>query len=258
MSSLPPYANSAMACSSQMVKNGRTKERYDPECLAPSLPESRFAVALDEATMISIKRYRSFLLLWKLKKVLNIGSVKKLSIDVTEFFWLLSKNPNVESKILNEILSSNNHTNEDHSIFNEMKSMEYTYAALCESMRLYPPVLIDTKEAARDDVLPDGTEAGEVADSNGTSKRMYVPKDANTYPVFHAGPRACLGKEMAFLQMKRIVAGVLGRFRVVPALEDGVEPVYVPSLTAVMKDGFPVRVKERCDHSYLTHTDTIC
>ena len=44
---------------------------------------------------------------------------------------------------------------------------------------------------------------------------------------FQAGPRVCLGKEMAFLQMKRMVAGVLGRFKVVPVAEDCGEPVYV-------------------------------
>ena len=35
--------------------------------------------------------------------------------------------------------------------------MVYTHAALSESMRLYPPVPLDSKEAADDDVLPDGT-----------------------------------------------------------------------------------------------------
>lgn len=29
------------------------------------------------------------------------------------------------------------------------------------------------------------------------------------FPVFHAGPRICLGKEMAYIQMKSIVAAVL-------------------------------------------------
>ncbi|GMN73784.1 hypothetical protein TIFTF001_054916 [Ficus carica] len=50
---------------------------------------------------------------------------------------------------------------------------------------------------------------------------------------------------MAFLQMKRVVAGVMQRFRVVPAMEEGVEPVYVSDLTSKMKDGFPVKIEER-------------
>ena len=46
-----------------------------------------------------------------------------------------------------------------------------------------------------------------------------MQRDSYHYPVFQAGPRICLGKEMAFLQMKRVVAGVLRRFKVVPAFE---------------------------------------
>ncbi|KAL9267222.1 Cytochrome P450 94A2-like protein [Drosera capensis] len=203
------------------------------------------------------------------------------SSALTWFFWLLSKNSDVESEILKEIAFLNSN-DQDRSIYDSMKSMEYTHAALCESMRLYPPVPVDTKEAAGDDVLPDGTKVSkgmrvayhvyamgrceriwgkdwmefnperwmttvEENDDDGkiNMRRKFVGKDAYTYPVFQAGPRICLGKEMAFLQMKRIVAGVLGRFRVVPMMESGVAPVYLQGLTATMKDGLPVRVEER-------------
>ena len=71
-------------------------------------------------------------------------------------------------------------------------------------------------------------------------------RDSYTYPVFQAGPRICLGKEMAFLQMKRVVAGVLRRFKVVPAtVEQGVDPEFLVYLTSKMKGGFPVRIVER-------------
>jgi len=50
---------------------------------------------------------------------------------------------------------------------------------------------------------------------------------------------------MAFLQMKRVLAGVLRRFKVVPALEEGVEPEFVPQMTSRMKGGLPVRIVER-------------
>lgn len=144
-------------------------------------------------------------------------------------------------------------------------------------MRLYPPVPTDGKEAIKDDVLPDGTVVrkgtrviyhpyamGRVEKVWGSDwgafrperwlerdalsgKWNFVAKDSFTYPVFQAGPRISLGKEMAFTQMKRIVAGVLRRFRVVPATEEGVEPVFVAYLTSKMKDGFPVRIIERAD-----------
>ena len=61
------------------------------------------------------------------------------------------------------------------------------------------------------------------------------------------GPRVCLGKEMAFMQMKRVVAGVLRRFRVVPALAEGEEPQFMAFLTSQMKGGLPVKIVERVD-----------
>ena len=73
-----------------------------------------------------------------------------------------------------------------------------------------------------------------------------MQKDSYHYPVFQAGPRICLGKEMAFLQMKSVVAGVLRRFKLVPAFErEVVEPEYISYLTAKMKGGFPVKIVER-------------
>ncbi|GAB2221527.1 hypothetical protein Droror1_Dr00012711 [Drosera rotundifolia] len=321
---------------------------YDPDFLAASLPQAPFALAFEQATMISSERIRAFFpILWKLKRAFDIGSEKQLKMDVAEvkelarsivrhkkrerennpntvsssssvadesnldllsrflnsghvdedfvtdivisfilagrdttsaaltwFFWLLSKNPDMEAEVVKEIARNNNNDGHSHSVFEEAKGMEYTHAAICESMRLYPPVPTDTKEAAGDDKLPDGTEVkkgmkvtyhvyamgrsekiwgkdwavykperwlAEMADG----KKKFVARDPYSYPVFQAGPRVCLGKEMAFLQMKRIVAEVLGRFRVVPQLEDGFEPVFVHGLTSVMKGSLPVKVEER-------------
>lgn len=324
---------------------------YDPEYLSPSLPQAKFAVAFEEATMLSAGRFRTlFPLLWKIKRFLNIGSEKRLreavheiwefansivkrkmqdiqskteeaysmetedllsrflqsghsdekfvtdiaisfilagrdttSSALTWFFWLLHKNKSVEEEILREIKKTEKHSQEtEHaSVFAEVKDMAYTHAAITESMRLYPPVAADTKEAVANDILPDGTpvkkgmwvtyhpyamgrveklwgpnwaeyqperwlklEEGE----NGTEgKWRFVPRDPYSFPVFQAGPRVCLGKEMAYLQMKRVVARVLGRFRVVPAVEEGFEPVYAPGLTAKMQGGFPVRIEERVE-----------
>jgi fatty acid omega-hydroxylase len=73
--------------------------------------------------------------------------------------------------------------------------------------------------------------------------------DLYSYPVFQAGPRVCIGKEMAFLQMKRVVAAIIRQFRVVPAMVEGVEPEYTAYLTSLMKGGFPVKIENR-SHTY--------
>ncbi|MCD7463364.1 hypothetical protein HAX54_050424 [Datura stramonium] len=212
---------------------------YDPGYLLPSLPEAEFAVAFEDAVRLSTERFiPPFPLVWKIKRALNIGSEKKLRIAVQQ-------------------------------------NLMYTHASLCESMRFYPPVPMDSKEAVKDDVLPDGTfvrkgtrvsyhpyAMGRSEEIWGkdwaefkperwlnkdevTGNWVFVGKDAYTYPVFQAGPRICLGKEMAFLQMKRVVAGVLQRFKVVPVADKGADPLFISYLTAKMKGGFPVTIEER-------------
>lgn len=307
---------------------------YDPGYLTPSLPETEFAKAFDEATVLSAERLRQISpLVWKVKRVLNVGSERKLRIAVSEvhefarniinekkkknsstesmdllsrfldsgqyddefvrdivisfmiagrdttsaaltwYFWLLAKHPESERKVLEEI--SKKH---DKSDYEEIKEMVYTHASLCESMRLYPPVPVDGKMAEKDDVLPDGTvvKKGEgvqyvpyamgrmesiwgsdweefkperwlgSGEGEGEEKKWsFVGKDPYTYPVFQAGPRICLGKEMAFLQMKSIVNGVLRRFKIVPAMDDGFQPRFVAYFTSKMEGGFPVKVEDR-------------
>ncbi|KAL3531254.1 hypothetical protein ACH5RR_010576 [Cinchona calisaya] len=158
------------------------------------------------------------------------------SAALTWFFWLVFGNPEVEKKILEEIKEKS-----ESPVNDEVKDMIYIHASLCETMRLYPPVPTDTKEAAEDDVLPDGTVVRK------GMRVIYHPYAMGR--VEEAGPRICLGKEMAFLQMKRVVAGVLRRFRVVPAMEEGVEPVFMACLTSKMKGGLPVRIVERLQDS---------
>nr|P98188.1 RecName: Full=Cytochrome P450 94A2; AltName: Full=P450-dependent fatty acid omega-hydroxylase [Vicia sativa]AAG33645.1 cytochrome P450-dependent fatty acid hydroxylase [Vicia sativa] len=191
------------------------------------------------------------------------------SAALTWFFWLLSKHSHVENEILKEI------TGKSETVgYDEVKDMVYTHAALCESMRLYPPLPVDTKVAVHDDVLPDGTlvkKGWRVTYhiyAMGRSEKIWGPDwaefrperwlsrdevgkwsfvgiDYYSYPVFQAGPRVCIGKEMAFLQMKRVVAGIMGRFRVVPAMVEGIEPEYTAHFTSVMKGGFPVKIEKR-------------
>ncbi|KAJ7977283.1 putative Cytochrome P450 [Quillaja saponaria] len=311
---------------------------FDPIYLSPSLSQSKFVQAFEDAVKISGDRLATPIpLIWKIKKVLNVGAEKRIRMAISEihefareiirekkhelrekasldsvdllsrflnsghsdevfvtdiivsfilagrdttsaaltwFFWLISKNPRVQSEILKEITE-----NSEATVYDEVKHMVYTHAALCESMRLYPPVPVDAKEAVSDDVLPEGTvvEKGMRVSYHvyamGRSEQLWGPdwaefkperwlekiaetdkeaakwnfmgRDPYTYTVFQAGPRICLGKDMAFLQMKRVVAGVLTRFKVVPVPANGEEPEFVAYLTAKMKGGFPVRIEKR-------------
>lgn len=196
------------------------------------------------------------------------------SAAMTWLFWLLSKHQSSEKMIVDEVetLLNNGERTIDYELLREMNFLK---ATLCESMRLYPPVAWDSKHALLDDVLPDGTfirkgdrvtyfpyGMGRMDSLWGKDRFEFKPerwfeqpvgsgrggamlKTVSPYkfPVFQAGPRVCLGKEMAFIQMKYVVASVLRRFELRPVREE--QPVFVPLLTAHMAGGLKVTVKRR-------------
>jgi cytochrome P450 len=53
--------------------------------------------------------------------------------------------------------------NEEVFGLDALHGMHYLHATLTESMRLYPPVHIDSLSCAADDTLPNGVQAGVVA-----------------------------------------------------------------------------------------------
>ena len=95
------------------------------------------------------------------------------SVALTGFFWLLYKNPPIESEVVNEVKDKEK---SDSSIYDEVKYMVYTRASLCESMKLYPPVPVDTKQASADDVLPDGTvvKKGMMCQGSGGVNHLFL------------------------------------------------------------------------------------
>lgn len=195
------------------------------------------------------------------------------SAALSWFFWLLASKPDVESKILNELETIRNrnakHIGDTYS-FDELREMHYLHAAISEAMRLYPPVPVDTKACQNDDVMPDGTlirkdwfvtyhtyAMGRMESIWGSDCCEFKPdrwlektgfcrqESPFRFPVFHAGPRMCLGKDMAYNQMKSIAASVMERFEFDVQAKD-TSPEHLLSLTLRMKGGLPVKVRERC------------
>ncbi|CAA6667887.1 unnamed protein product [Spirodela intermedia] len=172
-----------------------------------------------------------------LSKLISAGYAEEedtTSSALTWLFWLLSRYPDVEQKLVEEATKRKGSLD-----YQTLKEMTWLEACLYESMRLYPPVAWDSKHAAGDDVLPDGIPV-----SSGTGEKETVKMSAFKYPVFQGGPRVCLGKEMAFIQMKYVVVSVLRRFQLRPV--SSVEPVFVPLMTAHMAGGLRVVVSWRC------------
>ncbi|GLJ47436.1 hypothetical protein SUGI_1001140 [Cryptomeria japonica] len=325
--------------------------------LDASFPASELAQAFDLATTLSsLRNTEPISVIWKLKRLLNVGSERRLSdavrvvhgfaLDVVRsrmqesgadekikfsnqnqnqdllsrfmeavdcrggndgsekflrdiivsfilagrdttssalswFFWLISSHRSVEDAIYNEIMATGGSGSGSGTFsYEDLKNMKYLHAAICESMRLYPPVPINSRHALHDDKLPDGTMVGKgtrVTYHSYAMGRMpaiwgpdclqfkperwlddggcFVPQGQFKYPVFHGGMRVCLGKEMAFIQMKYVAASVIRRFRVRP-VGCGISPRLVHSLTSRMAGGFPVSIMPRNHHHHPSSTST--
>ncbi|EEE63553.1 hypothetical protein OsJ_18369 [Oryza sativa Japonica Group] len=239
------YAMSVVE-SKEAACRDRDSEDVDPDLL------SRFMAAMDEEDGGEPGRHDT------------------TSSALTWLFWLLAANPRCERRVRDEVSRS-----PDGDGGGDAKGMHthYLHAAITEAMRLYPPVPFNGRVAVGDDVLPGGAavRAGWFANYSayamGRMERLwgegclefsperwlrdggeFVAVDAARYPVFHAGPRACLGKEMAYVQMKTVAAAVLRRFSVevaapAPAMES--PPAYEMTATMKMKGGLWVRLRKR-------------
>ncbi|OUZ99325.1 Cytochrome P450 [Macleaya cordata] len=205
------------------------------------------------------------------------------------FFWLVSKSPSVEMKILEElklaVLSRKKRDDEakcknDGAVTREtewrplifdsddLKGLVYMHAALCESLRLYPPVPLNSKSVLKEDVLPDGTlvkpgmqiilsfySVGRMPWIWGEDCLEFKPErwidddgklsfePMSKFFAFNAGPRSCLGKDISFTQMKSVVAAVLFNFHV--EVVEGHLVCPKPFINLHMKNGLKVNIKRR-------------
>ncbi|CBI40252.3 unnamed protein product, partial [Vitis vinifera] len=229
-------------------------------------------------------------LIWKIKRLLNLGSerrlkeaIKKVNDDdylrdivisfilagrdtmasaLTTFFWLVATHPEVESKIRDEA-DRIMHPNQEFPSFELIREMHYLHAAVHESLRLYPPVQFDSKFARQDDVLRDGTfvmkgtrvtyhpyamgrieaiwgpDCMEFRPQRWLNNGTFFPQSPFKFPVFQAGIRVCLGKEMAVVAMKSVAAAVLRPFNI-HVVHANVAPRFDSGLTATVRGGLPV------------------
>ncbi|KAK8952197.1 Cytochrome P450 86A2 [Platanthera zijinensis] len=198
------------------------------------------------------------------------------SVALCWFFWLVATHPEAERAILDElcsVLAASRGGDDDRTTWlvaplslEELGRLVYLKAALSETLRLYPSVPEDTKHVAADDVLPDGTfvpagssitysiySVGRMKSVwgddclkfrperwlSGDGRRYEPPEDSFKFVAFNAGPRMCLGKDLAYLQMKSVAASALLRYRFTVAPGHRIEQKM--SLTLFMKYGLRVQ-----------------
>ncbi|CAK9320311.1 unnamed protein product [Citrullus colocynthis] len=206
--------------------------------------------------------------------VLNfmIAGRDTLSSALSWFFFCLSNNPIVEEKIREELESTIplDESQGQWRIFSieELKKLVYFHGALCEALRLYPPVPYQHKVAMQHDTLPSGHHInpktkivfslyalGRMSDVWGKDCMEFKPerwisekgsiKHVPSYKflAFNAGPRTCLGKKVAFTEMKLVAATIIHNYNITGQIAHKVVPN--PSIILHMKYGFKVRITKR-------------
>ena len=160
-------------------------------------------------------------------------------------FFLLLRHPNVFQKLKAEIQSTlYNNPNLSRS---GLRDMKYLQNVLQETLRLYPPVPVNSRTAVRDTLLPTGggeygnkpvfipkgdTVAYSVyamhrrPDLFGDDAELfrperwdeYMPLEANTtnskwgYLPFNGGPRICLGREFSLTEAAYTITCLIQKF----------------------------------------------
>merc|ERR1712050_260712 len=177
-------------------------------------------------------------------------------------FFLLCTHPHVEMRVMEEIADL---IGDRELRYEDLNQFSFLQAVVNESLRLYPSVPLDHKVALSEDMLPDGSkiEKGNVVVYNifamGRSKDIWgddadefrperwLNKDAPssyTYPVFNAGPRECIGKRLALVEMKACLVNILRMVKLELAVpRESIH--YDVQLTIGMASGLPCKVTAR-------------
>nr|QWK52244.1 cytochrome P450 96A57 [Isatis tinctoria] len=204
---------------------------------------------------------------------LSIGGKESTATALTWFFWLLIENPKVVTKIhqeMNTNLPKSESNKERLSIGNieYLNKLDYMHGALYEAMRLYPPAPFERKSPIKQDVLPSGHKVkansrimiftyalGRMKSVWGEDAMEFKPErwisesgglrhePAFKFFSFNAGPRTCLGKNLAMNLMKIVVVEVLQNYDFKIVHGQKIEPV--PGLTLHMRHGLRVTVSKK-------------
>jgi len=175
---------------------------------------------------------------------------------------LLARNPSAAERLRAEADAL-----DSAASYEDLPRLPYTAAVMDETLRLYPPAWVVTRRALEDDVLagvpvaadslvivspwlvhrhasvwddPESFRPERFLDDAGARRRDLATSSA--YLPFGAGPRLCIGRDMALLEGVLVLAGLARRVELEPV---GASPRPVPLVTVRPDGGLPMRVRLR-------------
>uniref|UniRef100_A0A8H8CGE5 Cytochrome P450 n=1 Tax=Psilocybe cubensis TaxID=181762 RepID=A0A8H8CGE5_PSICU len=177
--------------------------------------------------------------------------------------WLLAKDPETQRKLREEV--SPIFAENPRPDYRFLKDLTWLDCVLQESLRLMPPAPMTFRQAAKSDYIDDiyvpkgtlfyipirvintWTEIwGPDAEEWNPRRWLNLPPKYNaTFSSlsFLAGPHACIGKTMAIMEMKTVLAALINSFEFSPAYE-GQVPQPTAAVTMKPKDNMPLRIRK--------------
>ncbi|GLB37392.1 putative cytochrome p450 [Lyophyllum shimeji] len=176
--------------------------------------------------------------------------------------WLLANDQESQARLRDEVtplLADNPRPD-----YRSLKDLRWLDCVVMESLRVLPPVPMTFRSAEKTDyidgvLVPKGTIFyipirvvntwkamwGEDAEEFRPSRWLNLPKAYNpssSVLTFIAGPHACIGKTMAIIEMKAVLASLIANFEFEPAYAGQVaQPT--AAVTMKPKDNMPLRVR---------------
>ncbi|WP_435178066.1 cytochrome P450 [Halorussus sp. AFM4] len=181
------------------------------------------------------------------------------ALTLTYTWYLLSRHPEIERRVHEEVDAV---LGDDPPTMADVRELDLVERVVDEAMRLYPPVYTMFREPKGPVELggyqiPDDAavmlsqwalhrsarywDAPDEFDPDRWTRDADRPRFA--YFPFGGGPRHCIGKHLAKLEAKLILARTAQRYRLEYARKR--DPELRPTLTMHPKDGMPMRVRER-------------
>ncbi|MQM12530.1 hypothetical protein Taro_045448 [Colocasia esculenta] len=233
---------------------------------------SRFLAQKEECVEMDMKYLRDIVL------NLVIAGRDTTAGTLSWFLYMLCKHPEVQEKVASEAAMATGLAAPSctpmadfAAVVTEevLDKMHYLHAALTETLRLYPAVPVDPKACLSDDTLPGGYDVrgGDLVSyapySMGRMKQLwgedaeefrperwldekgvFQPESPFKFAAFQAGPRICLGKDFAYMQMK-IFAAVLAHFFTFELRDADKQVTYRNTFTLPIDQGLHVRAFRR-------------
>ncbi|KAF9876812.1 hypothetical protein CkaCkLH20_05658 [Colletotrichum karsti] len=220
----------------KVISDGKTLKKLQVEKVKHRLQnESTVPDFMDKMIAAYHSGKMSFDQLEGNSQILIAAGSETTATMMSGFTYLLTKNPRVLEKLSAEIRST--FSNPDEVTFTAVNSCKYLLACIEEALRVYPPspqphhrIVPPGGATVNGDFLPAGVSvsipiyAASNSPENWTRPEEFLPErwlgenpefeddQRDASQPFQYGPRACIGRNLAYAEIKLIIARLVLQF----------------------------------------------